>query len=169
MMDELPQGPFALIEGMRKTLTALKLCPVSEDELVDVAGEVKALVAALTEYRKGLEAEMPAKATGKGYRATESRTAKRSYNTNGILAAFSRAKTPRGASVPFWNHSGYLGGLLEADAVRLTWRWTELKAMAERYDVTLTVAHHEIEDGDPDALIGEVWSSRIGTEAVEMM
>ncbi len=159
-MDEL-QGPFALIEGMRKTLRALKLCPVTEDELVDVAGEVKALVAALTEYRMGLEAEMPPKAVGEGYRATESRTAKRSYNTNGILAAFEGGFGIR--------PDGALRTLIEADAVRLTWRWTELKAAAQKFDVTLAIAQHEIEDGDPDALIGEVWSTKVGTEAVEVV
>jgi len=152
-MDQL-QGPFALIEGMRKTLGSLKLCPLSEGELVDVAGEVKALVAALTEYRKGLEAEMPSKAVGRGYRATESRSAKRSYNINGILGAFGRV---------VYDGAGYddpLRLLMAEDAVRLTWRWTQLQAAAEQHDVTLSIAKHEIEDGDPDALVGEVWSSR---------
>lgn len=160
-MDE-PQGPFALIEEMRKTLTALKLCPVTEDELVDVVGEVKALVAALTEYRTGLEAEMPSKAIGKSYRATKSRTAQRSYNTNGILAAFRDPYSEEPGRNP-------LHLLMAEDAVRLTWRWTELLAAAQRYDVTLVIAQHEIKDGDPDALIGEVWSSKVGTEAVEVV
>ena len=78
--------------------------------------------------------------------------------TGVILAAFAGCLEAEGFDV--YDPDEALRYLIEEDAVRLTFRWTELGTAARALDVTLAVAKHEIEDGDPKALVGEVWSSR---------
>jgi len=145
-----PTNTAGLLLDVQAAFGALKNHAVPGDEMVDTIGRVKALEGRLAAFRKDLESEVVAGDTGDEFVVTESRSAKRSYNTNGIFAAFARTSTP----------TEILQALLAEDAVRLTWRWTQLQAAAQRHDVMLAVAKHEIEDGDPDALVGEVWSSR---------
>jgi len=141
------------IDDIHAAFGALKNHAVPGDEMVDTIGRVKALEGRLAAFRKDLESEVVAGDTGDEFTVTEARSAKRTYNTNGILAAF--AGPPDGT--PQYDP---LRILMDFDAVRLTWRWTELQRASLGMDVTLAVAKHEIEDGDPEALIGEVWSSR---------
>lgn len=121
----------------------------TEDEAVDVAGRVQKLERSLADFRRLVMSELSGTEVGDQYRASGRRSAKRSYNTNGILAAFAQVVNDP------------LQVLLDADAVRLEWRWTELRDVANRFDVILSIAPHEIEDGDPEALIGEVWGSTV--------
>jgi len=145
---------FALLDEIQHWFGALKNHPVPGDEMVDTIGRVKALEGRLARFRKDLESEVVAGDTGDEFTVTEARSAKRTYNTNGILAAFASANNGR------WAPEVALNVLMQDDAVRLTWRWSQLQAAAQRHNVTMAVAKHEIEDGDPHALIGEVWSSR---------
>lgn len=146
--DELTADPVA---ELRQAVRHVTQHPVTDDTIVDMIGAVRAVEVRLAEYRKGLESEVTSGQVGEAYQVTESRLAKRSYNTNGILAAF--------FPVTGVNPAASLEVLMAADAVRLSWRWAQLQAAAQLYDVTLAVAKHEIEDGDPDALVGEVWST----------
>ena len=148
---------FDFIDAVEAAFGALKNHAVPGDEMVDTIGRLKALEGRLSRYRKDLESEVIAGDTGDEFVVTEARSAKRSYNTNGILSAFAEAPT---------GHSA-LQLLLAEDAVRMTWRWSQLQTAAQRHDVTLAVAKHEIEDGDPDALVGEVWTSRTGVVPIE--
>ena len=147
---------FGFVNDVEAAFGALKNHAVPGDEMVDTIGRLKALEGRLSRYRKDLESEVVAGDTGDEFVVTESRSAKRTYNTNGILAAFGRS-----------DHALALRALMEVDAVRLTWRWSQLQTAAQRHDVTLAVAKHEIEDGDPDALVGEVWTSRTGVVPIE--
>ena len=146
-----------LIADVQASFGALKNHAVPGDEMVDTIGRLKSLEGRLSRYRKDLESEVVAGDRGEEFVVTEARSAKRTYNTNGILAAF------------LTDSEGFdsLRMLMQADAVRLTWRWSQLQTAAQRHDVTLAVAKHEIEDGDPDALIGEVWTSRTGVVPIE--
>jgi len=148
---------FGFINDVESAFGALKNHAVPGDEMVDTIGRLKALEGRLARYRKDLESEVVAGDTGEEFVVTEARSAKRTYNTNGILSAF------------LTDQEGFdsLRMLMQADAVRLTWRWSQLQTAAQRHDVTLAVAKHEIEDGDPDALVGEVWTSRTGVVPIE--
>jgi len=144
---------FGLLDDLQGAFGALKNHAVPGDEMVDTIGRLKALEGRLARYRKDLESEVVAGDTGDEFKVTGSRSATRSYNTNGLLAAFA--------------DSGGLAALLAEDAVRLTWRWSELQTASQRHDVTMAIAKHEIEDGDPKALIGEVWEDKTAVKPIE--
>ena len=145
-----------LIGRLTEAVDDLGEWPIPEQDSVDVVGEVRAAEKRLAELRRRLVSEMDGTETGIHYQAYESRSAKRSYNTNGLLAAFAD-----------YGHGDPLRLLLHGNAVELKWRWTQLQSVADVWDVTLPIAKHEIADGDPDALIGEVWSRRVDVKAKE--
>lgn len=124
--------------------------PPADDQLPDVVADLQAAERTLADVRRMLMSEVTGPTQGQHFRIVSNRSAKRSYNTDGLLAAF----------------GGYsaLPSLVAADAVRLQWRWSELRRKAEVEDVTLVVASHEIGDGD-DALIGENWTTELRVEA----
>lgn len=145
--------------ALRRAASDLIRSPIPEDEAVDVVGEVAAIIRNLQDFNKSLKSEMAPEATGRGYVATTSRSATRSYNTQGLLAATVDAMDMRRPSgTPPFSLLDAMKALMDADAVRLTWRWTELQAVAIEYDIPMTIVRHEIEDGDPKALVGEVWT-----------
>jgi hypothetical protein len=147
------------ITTLRRAAGDLIRSPVPEDEAVDVVGEVAAIIRDLQAFTRSLKSEMAPEATGRGYVATTSRSAKRSYNTQGLLAATVDAMDMRRPSgSPPVSLLDAMKALMDADAVRLNWRWTELQAAAVEYDIPMTIVRHEIEDGDPKALVGEVWT-----------
>jgi hypothetical protein len=130
------------------------------DELVDTVGELDRLITRLRDYRSRLISEVASGDTGQTYRAVESRSATRSYNT-GLLLLDVMRRLPAGADL-----SHAVGYLREADALRLSWRWTELQRVARDLDLTLSIAKHQIEDGDPSAHVGEVWGSTVRVEPI---
>lgn len=143
------------IANAHDAINELIAWPVPGDQVVDTIGRVRVLEIKLAEYRRGLETETVSGDVGEQYRVTESRSARRTYNTDGLLAAFGGADEG-------------LRKLMDCDAVRLTWRWSELQTAAQHYDVTLAIAKHEIEDGDPDTHVGEVWSIKTRVVAKEV-
>ena len=157
---------FGLLDDVHAAFGALKNHAVPGDEMVDTIGRLKALEGRLSRYRKDLESEVVAGDSGEEFVVTEARSAKRTYNTDGILAAFMRSLDDRVEGHPS-SRTKSLRLLMQEDAVRLTWRWSQLQTAAQRHDVTLAVAKHEIEDGDPGALVGEVWTSRTSTVPIE--
>ena len=148
----------ALVTRLQEAVSDLSEWPIPEDDSVDTVGLLRAAEVKLAELRRRLVAEMDGTETGEMYRAVETRRAKRSYNTNGILAAFTHA---------LGSGRDALAELYADGAVRLQWQWTKLQAAADEYDVTWSVAKHEIEDGDPDALVGEVWTRRVDVKGLE--
>ena len=138
------------MENLEAAAKALQLPTENE---ADWLGRLNKVIRDLSDKKRMVMDELPGPVDGKDYRIVESRSAKRSYNTAGLMASFGA----KGWDLP---------DLLASDAVRLSWRWTELKRVAERADVTLTIAHHEVEDeGEIDSpLIGEVWNSRYNIE-----
>jgi hypothetical protein len=122
----------------------------SDDEAVDAIGQLARISKKVNDYKRGLMAELPGPTTGIEYRAVQKRKGTRSYNTGALLSAFAE----QGVTI----HD-----LRAEDAVRLTWRWTELKRAAYVSGVTLRIAPREIEDtGEVDGpMIGETWSEEI--------
>ena len=143
----------ALVTRLQEAVSDLSEWPIPEQDSVDTVGLLRAAEVKLAELRRRLIAEMDGTETGELYWAVETRSAKRSYNTNGLIAAFGGPAN--------------LDLLLKHDAVRLHWQWTKLQAAADAFDVTLAVAKHEISDGDPDALVGEVWTRRVDVKGLE--
>jgi len=127
--------------------------PPADDQIPDVVADLQAAEKTLAECRKMLMSEVSEPVAGTMFRIVESRSAKRSYNDSAILGAFWRGDV-----------NTTLHYLMGEDAVRLAWRWTELRALAAKDDVMLSIAHHEVGDGD-DALVGENWSSEFRVEA----
>ncbi len=147
---------------LRRAVGHLVRSPIPDEDAVDVIGEVAAIIRDLQALVKSLKAELPAgPSAGRSYKATEARKADRSYNTQGLLAATAKAIDDAAGfdDEPVTSLSDALRALMDADAVRLTWRWTELQAAAVTFDIPMTIVRHEIEDGDPAALVGEVWST----------
>ena len=149
------------VEQLRETTAELIEVVVSDEDMVDVVGDVAAIHRRLGEWLRDQRSELGGGMKGERWMSVERRSATRSYNTNSLLARFADA-LPGGQSP-----AGALQRLLERDVVRLQWRWTDLQKAAEQDDVTLRVANHEITDGDPDADVGAVWSGRVTLESVE--
>lgn len=146
----------ALLSRVRELCTQVKKAAPSDVELVDRVGQLGEIIDDLNTTKRMWLSEVAPGALGESYRAYESRPVSRSYNTDGILAA---VQGDRGA----WGAFQYL---LRKDAVRLQWRWTQLKSVFNALDVPLVVVGHEIEDGDPAALVGEVPQPRTVIEPV---
>ena len=77
----------------------------------------------------------------------EARKATRTYNDSALLHSF-------------WvdDLNSTLHSLMEHDVVRLSWQWSKLQAEANRRDVSLRIAKHEVADGD-DEHVGELWAT----------
>ena len=147
----------ALVTRLQEAVSDLSEWPIPEQDSVDTVGLLRAAEVKLAELRRRLVAEMDGTETGEMYRAVETRSAKRSYNTNGLLHAIAGK-----LGVSTYEALGLMAQVTHPP-FELKWRWTDLQTFAERYDVTVAVAKHEIEDGDPDALVGEVWSCLLYT------
>lgn len=154
----MPDGTHVLVIPVSVAAFGLSQEVVPESELLDVIGDTEVVIRMLQDLVGMLKSELPAKTTTARYKESGGRSAKRSYNTDRILGRLA---------------SGLDGGLfgalrhaVEQDALRLTWRWTELKRLYETLDLPMTVVRHEIADGDPDADVGEVWTDHTKVEAV---
>lgn len=148
-----------LLERLRALSRDISEAAPSDDELVDVAGELDELVGRLGSTLASWKSEVAPLAIGDRYRSVQSKPMERSYNTTGILSAIADAKTV--------DPDAALRFLLLNDAVRLQWRWSQLKSALHALDVPLVVAAHEIEDGDPDGyMVGEVPKPRTRLEPI---
>ena len=156
-MDPLPDPVGETLHALAVEVKNAERLTPNQDELVDFVGTLGAYIRRLETLRRRHLSEIDGPTQGVAYKATTSRTAKRTYNTNGILAA---AKNAHPDSDP-------LLMLLGADAVRLAWRWTALEAFCNAFDVPLTKVFHEIGDGDPDAMVGEVWETKTRIEGLD--
>lgn len=118
--------------------------PPSLEETPDVVADLERAAKILNETRRMLMSEVTAPVEGREFKIKEARSAKRSYNTSGLLSAF----------------GGYsaLPELVAKDVVRISWQWSNLRREATARDIPLVIEAHEISDGD-DSLVGEVWAS----------
>ncbi len=120
----------------------------------DELGRIDKIIRDLTLIRKTSLAELERPVSGSAYRVTEQRKAKRSYNVAAIMSSFADAG---------WS----LQDLIEADAIRIGWHWTGLKAAAYSADVEMRIASHEVESDIEAAQVGEVWTSSYKIEGVQ--
>lgn len=137
------------ISRVPKTAHDIVLAAEGEEEIVDALGTIRSIEVGLADVRKMGASEIEPGAAGHRFRFEQSQSAKRSYNTQGLLAKFMAASDRDLIST--------LRMLMEEDVVRVSWQYTNLKKAARKWGVSLTTAHDEIQDGDPNADIGEVW------------
>ena len=138
-----------LLNEIEDAIQALEAHPYPSDtEAVDWAGRIGHLISRLNTVKRGLMSEMTGPTRGEAYQIIETNAAERSYNSAAIIKAFA----DEGLSLP---------DLIRFDAVRLSWRWTELNRVA-RGKVDLRVTQREIDDtGDVEGpMIGEVWKRK---------
>lgn len=142
------------LDDLRQKVTDLNLPGLGEE--ADWLGKLDEIIRLLRDHRANVIEELDGPVSGSQYRVVEGRSASRSYNTAAILHAFNYAD---------WS----LQDLMAVDAVRLSWRWSELRKAYQMAALPLTVAGREVEDdGDIEApAIGEVWSSSYRVEAVK--
>ncbi len=155
----MPDGTHRLVAPVADAAITLNGQPVPDSDLLDVIGDTEVVIRMLRDFVGMLKSELPDKAATPRYREAGGRSAARSYNTDRILAKVAAVR-PGGEMMSVLRH------LMARDALRLTWRWTELKGVYESLDLPMTIVRHEIEDGDPDADVGEVWTTATKVEAV---
>ncbi len=155
----MPDGTHRLVAPVADAAITLNGQPVPDPDLLDVIGDTEVVIRLLRDFVGMLKSELPDKAATPRYREAGGRSAARSYNTDRILANV--ITVIDGADMV-----SVLRYLRDRDALRLTWRWTELKGVYESLDLPMTIVRHEIEDGDPDADVGEVWTTATKVEAV---
>ena len=158
----MPDGTHRLVVPVADAAITLNGQPVPDPDLLDVIGDTEVVIRLLRDFVGMLKSELPDKAATPRYREAGGRSAARSYNTEKILARLMGASDMD----PGANLFDAIRLALDRDALRLTWRWTELKGLYETLDLPMTIVRHEIEDGDLDADVGEVWTTATKVEAV---
>jgi hypothetical protein len=143
---------------------AIRTDPPPDEEVPDLIANIDQAIGVLREVRSLLLAEVTGNVDGTDWRIVERRSARRSYNTGRLLGEFAAKMADDPEPNPEAVLARTIRHLSRVGALKLVWQWTALRREAERQDVTLTIASHEIEDGDPDALVGEVWSSEMKVE-----
>ena len=118
-----------------------------DDELADVIADLKEAERVLADTRKMLQSEVTGPLEGRDYALVESRRATRSYNDSALLQSFWQGDL-----------NETLHELMAADVVRLSWQWSKLERLADRRDVSLRIAKHEVSDGDEEH-VGENWTT----------
>jgi len=118
--------------------------------MADAIGQINELRALAQEIVTNLKAEAPEGQVGELYQLKRDGAYQRSYNIQGLVAKRLDADADMTVAEVLneWFHEGVLSKAL---------RWTQLNQWANKHNVTLTVAKHEIADGDVEAEVGEVW------------
>ncbi len=156
------------LAGLTELTNALRLAPVPEHDWATVANHLRTIEVDLGEKRREIEQEATdvaqasrtAEPMGKKLvyesdrgNLVEQTTRVRSFNTSGILAAIAEGLD-----------AGPLDAIVtavEAKALELKWKVKALENVADRLEIDLPTTHHEIEDGDPDYLVGVVSTSKM--------
>jgi hypothetical protein len=174
------------IEALQKHAENLSHQIPTDDELPDAIGDVNSIEGSLARTRRKWEPvihELPAvksfdqrtkinprkrtatpTAKGQRWAMVPKTKTERSYNTPAILAAVHDALLKEDENATLFDA---LRTLLAADAVRLTWRYTDLKDFLSDARIGLRTAFEEIDDGAgiDGPMIGE-WKKPAGVEKV---
>ena len=153
---------MSTIAGLTEHANALRGATIEEFDWAAVANQLRTIEKDLGEKRREIEGlatdvmQASRKANPEGSKMVyesdrgdlrEQVTRKRSFNSSGILVAL-------------MEHVPTIGEALEvlqsANALALNWKVSFLENVADRYGFDLPTTHHEIEDGDPDYLVGVV-------------
>ncbi len=151
------------LAGLTEHTNALRLAVIDEEDWALVANHLRTIEVDLGKKRREIEADATAveqaarKAEPYGkpvvYESEQGNLVpqkKRAYsfNTPGLLSAL----LDRGD----WTLTQAINAYEEANALKLSWKISFLENVADRYGLHLTKADYEIEDGDPEYLVGVV-------------
>lgn len=125
----------------------------ADEETADYLGRLDKVIRTLSAHRRLIMDEVPGPLPGRDYRIIERRESTRSYNTSALLRSFAKEDVT-------------IEELVASDALRLSWQWTNLRAVANAYDIGLRIAGHEVTDGDEADHVGEVWKRKLAVEPV---
>jgi len=135
---------------MPRVAKAAVMAARNDDELADTVGTLNSVRAAIQQLKVSTQTELPDGAGGSRWLYTAERKSHRSYNTSSlILKAMNAIGSP--------NFGQALRFLIEKGVITIKWNWTPLQQLIRDHNIEVTVVRHEIEDGDPNADIGEWW------------
>lgn len=149
-----------ILNTINRSTLALREISVSEDDMPDAIGQCRAIEKKLADWRLSMTSETPAGIVGEKFHSvSKAKPVKRSYNTDGLLVAMMHVP-----DVDDGMHA--LRIYRSLDAVRLTWRWTEVKSALAVHRIPLTIAQQEVRDGDAE-LVGEIRDTEVKIEEIE--
>ena len=121
----------------------------SDEDLVDLLGAGIRLEGELKGIRALSAVELSPGIEGDHYKFKQGRTSVKTFNTHGLLVAFATAMDMGVLETMLY--------LIGEKAMSITWTLGNIEKVAALHDVSLTFAAHDIEDSDPDHLIGKRW------------
>jgi hypothetical protein len=154
------------LAGLTEHANALRHAVIEEEDWALVANQLRSIEVDLGSKRREIEADATDVAqasrdaepfgTKLVYESDRGKLVEQikrtySFNSSAILARVMEI-----SSMTFGETIGALQGY---NALSLTWKISFLENVADRYGFELRRAHHEIEDGDPDYLVGVVSKS----------
>ena len=141
-----------------KNLTQLPT-PENPGDVADLLGEIRFIETLMATWRRGLIAETD-DGVGEGYEIVTKRSCKRTFNVDRIIADVAERR-----SITL---SEALVVLMRYDTLRVTARWTDLKARFQSNDIPLVIGSGDVSGGDLDAPhVGEVWSDARTVQAIK--
>ena len=143
---------------IRRHLKEIPKHEVPDDKLPDLVGQMND-IRALAQSTVGMLKSEATAGEGEMYRLVEDGSYKRSYNVQGLIKK--RMDASPGMSPTDVLAEMYDAGMFGAP------RWTQTQKWASQHDVTITVANHEVAEGDVEAEVGQVWDPKpLKVEAV---
>jgi len=142
--------------GLRRIVPGVKATVMNADSdgaTVDVLGEIREVEKGLANLRLKTAVEISAGTKGDDWVMNQGRECTRSYNNDALFATFMKAY---GDGRDDATLVATILDLVDAGALSFKWNWTKLNELAERLDVSLQIAKHEIADGDEEH-VGELW------------
>lgn len=136
------------IESWPKRAKELILGADGEEALVDVLGQLNSAERGIGDERRRAAGEVVHGTSGERWAFEQGRRAVRSFNNSSLLSKFMEAFE----SDPW--HT--LKQLIAADALRVSWQYTNLTRVAEKAGVQLSETNVAVADGDEHD-IGAVW------------
>ncbi len=164
--QELPEY-LSTVAGLTELTNALRLAVIEEADWAMISNQLRTIEKDLAGKRREIEAlatdvmqqareadplRSPLVYESEQGELREQTTRIRSFNTSGILAAIAEGLD-----------AGPLDAIqaaVSANALELKWKVSFLENVADKLGIDLPTTHHEIEDGDPDYLVGVVSTSK---------
>jgi predicted secreted protein len=123
----------------------------TDEELVDIAGDLNSTVNLLQSLKRSVASEIPSDTRGSRWRYfIPGMKAKRTYNDSSLLRKF----------MEHWDADGFatVNQLLFHGIVKVEWQYSKLDAFTKKHGIELVrTTAREVHDGD-EYDIGEIWS-----------
>lgn len=122
-----------------------------DGDVVDLLGTVKKIEQKLGKFRRSLEKETVSDTTGTRSAIHIPRSCKRTYNTQSLMLKMTEWFGITGTAL--------IGELVARKIINpIGWRWTEVEAALTVAGIPIAKIDREVEDGDMEYDIGEVWT-----------